>query len=154
MSKTITWIIIIILILIGAWYFFMRDTSQEVLNTNTSTDTGANTSTNTNTTGINAGVTVTVPQPKNVTVTYTSSGFSPKTVTIKQGDSVTFVNESNGGMSVASNPHPSHTIYPEFDQYKSSERNSSRYTMTFGKVGSWGYHNHYNPSLGGTVIVQ
>lgn len=87
-------------------------------------------------------------------VIYTDSGFSPGTLTIKQGQTVTFENQSSSGMSVASNPHPTHTDYPEFDQYKSSQRGQQTYTFTFEKVGRWGFHNHLNPSSGGTIIVQ
>ena len=46
-------------------------------------------------------------------VTYTASGFSPTTVTISKGESVTWKNESNRRMWVASAVHPTHTIYPE-----------------------------------------
>jgi plastocyanin len=97
------------------------------------------------------------------TVTYTSSGFSPDPVTIKQGGTVTFVNKSNGGMLVASNAHPTHTQYsgtsrqqhcPDtagtaFDQCVAG----STYTFTFQKVGSWNYHNHVNADDGGTINV-
>lgn len=88
------------------------------------------------------------------TVVYSDSGFSPDSVTIKKGESVTFENQSSGGMDVASNPHPTHTDYPEFDQGKSSQSGNSTYTFTFDKVGTWGYHNHFNPGARGTVIVQ
>jgi len=87
------------------------------------------------------------------TVTYDGTKFTPSTMTVKQGDSITFVNDSTGGMSVASNPHPSHTIYPEFDQYKTSAKGQKTFTFVFDKVGTWGYHNHANPSVGGTVTV-
>jgi len=87
-------------------------------------------------------------------VTYNGSVFSPSTLTIKKGDSVTFKNTSTGKMSVASDPHPTHTNYPEFDQYKSPERGKSSYTFVFQKTGNWGYHNHLNPDAVGTIVVQ
>lgn len=86
-------------------------------------------------------------------VELSDSGFSPATVTVKQGQKVKFVNSSAGKMSVASNPHPTHTIYPEFDQYKTSQRGMAQFEFTFEKVGTWGYHNHANPSQTGTIIV-
>lgn len=88
------------------------------------------------------------------TVTYTDSGFSPSTITINAGESITFINNSSDQMSVASNPHPAHTIYPEFDQYKTSQQGALEFTFAFTKVGTWKYHNHLNPGDGGTVIVK
>lgn len=93
------------------------------------------------------------PQAK-YTVVYDGSKFTPATLTIKKGETVAFENQSSGGMSVASNPHPTHTDYPEFDQYKSSQRGQKTYIFTFEKVGTWGYHNHLNPAVKGTINVQ
>ena len=88
-----------------------------------------------------------------VSVEYTDSGFTPKSVTVKVGETVTFVNKSKKGMWVASAVHPTHQEYPEFDQ-KTSVKNGESYSFTFTKPGSWKYHNHVGPSDGGTVVVQ
>ncbi len=88
-----------------------------------------------------------------VTVNYDGAKFSPASITVREGDSVTFVNNSSGGMSVASDPHPSHANYPEFDQYKTGARGQKTFTFKFDKAGSWLYHNHLNASATGTVIV-
>ncbi len=88
-----------------------------------------------------------------VVVTYDPKGFSPTTLTVKKGTAVKFVNKSGSTMSVASNPHPTHTDYPGFDQFKSDARGKDEYSFTFTKVGSWGFHNHAKPSDGGTVVV-
>jgi plastocyanin len=102
--------------------------------------------------------------PMSATITYTSGGFSPKSVTIAKGGTVTFVNKSGSGMWVASDQHPTHTAYagttrsehcPDavgsaFDQCTSGDS----YSFTFGKAGSWDYHNHVRASDGGMVVVQ
>lgn len=90
---------------------------------------------------------------KFVTVEYTAAGFAPKTVTIKKGEMVKFINKSGNPMDVASSPHPLHTDYPEFDQGKSAFSGKDEYDFTFEKVGTWGYHNHLNPRDKGTVVV-
>jgi len=96
------------------------------------------------------------------TVTYENGQFSPQTVTIKQGQTVRF--ESAGGnMWVGVDQHPTHTQYDgtslsehcnggqeSFDQCESGDT----YSFTFDTTGEFGYHNHVNPSAGGTVIVQ
>lgn len=86
-------------------------------------------------------------------VNYTDSGFNPASIEIKKGDTVQFVNKSSGGMWVASGPHPTHTIYPEFDAKKTIPSGGS-YEFTFTKVGEWKYHNHSKASAFGTVIVK
>ncbi len=93
----------------------------------------------------------TVPEIK--TVTYTDKGFVPEGITVKQGESVTFINESSQAMSVASNPHPGHTFFPQFDQYKTEYKGEKTFVFTFNKMGVWGYHNHMQPNLGGYVTV-
>ena len=91
--------------------------------------------------------------PKTVTVEYGATGFSPSSVEINVGDTVAFVNKSTGNFWPASNPHPTHTDYPEFDAKKNYE-NGETYSFTFIKAGTWGYHNHLNPAQKGTVVVK
>jgi len=86
-------------------------------------------------------------------VKYTNAGFSPSTLTINKGESVIFTNDSSGSMWIASDPHPSHTAYPEFDQLESVAQGGS-YTFVFQKTGTWGYHNHVNSGRTGTIIVK
>lgn len=110
--------------------------------------------------------TVTTTTAKNVTVIYGANGFSPASVTIKKGDTVTFVATSGSGrMWVASDQHPSHQGYSgtsksehcvagyspaPFDQCT----NDTSFSFTFGKTGTWGYHNHSNAGDSGVVVVQ
>lgn len=113
---------------------------------------------------VNAGVT-TSSTPTTATITLTSSGFSPKSVTIKKGGTITWVNQSGQAMWIASAPHPTHTGYDgttesqhcaagytgaaPFDECKGA----NSFSFTFSKVGSWNYHNHENSSTFGTVVV-
>jgi plastocyanin len=85
-------------------------------------------------------------------ITFTDKGFSPSPATVKVNTTVTFVNESTSPMWVASDPHPTHTLLPGFDELKSVEKGGT-YEYTFVKVGTWTYHNHMNPSTKGTVVV-
>lgn len=98
-----------------------------------------------------------------VKVTYTSSGFSPRTVTVLQGGTVVWVNESGRNMWVASVVHPTHTFYPEktasdclgssFDACVGIA-NGESFEFTFNSAGSWKYHNHLSPARTGTVVVE
>jgi len=87
------------------------------------------------------------------TVTYTDSGFSPSNLVVKNGQSVTFKNESSEGMWVASAPHPTHTDYPEFDAKKVYNQGEV-YSFTFLKTGTWKFHNHLKPSDIGAITVE
>lgn len=86
-------------------------------------------------------------------VSYTDTGFSPSVLSVKKGTAVTYTNASTRSMWVASAPHPSHTILPEFDELTSVGKGGT-YTFTFAKVGTWKYHNHMNPSDFGSVVVS
>jgi len=95
---------------------------------------------------------VTAPDISVFEVTYDGENFSPASLTVKAGDVVFFKNDSSGSFRPASDPHPSHTDYPGFDS-KNPVAAGSRFEFKFTKVGTWGYHNHLNPSSKGTVIV-
>jgi plastocyanin len=86
-------------------------------------------------------------------VTYTNDGFSPQVLHVTVGTAVTFKNESGEDMWIASNPHPTHTNLPALDA-NTSMGPGEIYVYTFSKAGTWGYHNHANASLQGTIIVE
>lgn len=135
-TKTIlTTIIIVILIALGIWFFMgmAKNNTQQTGTLPGRNDLGSTTS-------------------QETIVHYTNNGFSPTPVKIKLGDTVTFINESDGPMWVASNPHPTHTDYPSFDELTSVDAGGV-YKFTFDKIGTWGYHNHMNHTQTGTVTV-
>jgi len=87
-------------------------------------------------------------------VEITSSGsFVPETLTISQGDRVTWTNEGSRSVWPASNNHPTHKLYLGFDSLKGLKLGGS-YSFTFNEVGTWKYHNHLRSSVRGTVIVN
>lgn len=108
------------------------------------------------------------PQSQNATITMTNSGFSPAQVTIPQGATVTWMNQSSTTMWVASDPHPVHTAYDGTDRTThcaasytgpapldecASVPAGGSFSFTFDKVGTWGYHNHIDHSMTGSVVV-
>ncbi len=143
MNKAI-WGVLGALIVIVLGFFFvtkMGNNQSTTGNSTTSTETTASpTSTESAT-------------PAAQVITYTNSGFTPKTLTVKVGDTVTFTNDSSQSMWVASNPHPTHTDYAGFDAKTGMSRGES-YMFTFTKAGTWGFHNHLHSTDGGTIIVQ
>lgn len=94
------------------------------------------------------------PTPVTHTMNYTDSCYSPVNLTIKKGDTVKFVNTaSSRSMWPASNNHPSHTLYSEFDA-SGSIAPGGTYSFTFNKTGAWGYHDHLRSSCTGVITVQ
>jgi plastocyanin len=89
---------------------------------------------------------------ENLVITITDSGFQPNALTIKVGTKVTWVNNGNNVVSVASDPHPTHTNYPPLNLGKVATDGSV--SLVFDKAGSYGYHNHLNASQTGTIVVQ
>ncbi len=89
---------------------------------------------------------------KVVTIVMTDDGFSPSEVTIKEGDKVTFVNEGKNPHWPASNFHPTHGIYPEFDPLKGILPGDEWSFIL--KVGKWHFHDHLYPSFTGTIVVE
>lgn len=86
-------------------------------------------------------------------VTLGESGFVPQNISIKQGDSITFRSNLSEPFWPASDLHPTHGIYPEFDPQEPVEASSS-WQFTFDKKGSFKYHDHLNPLYRGTIIVE
>jgi plastocyanin len=86
-------------------------------------------------------------------VKITDDGFEPSSLTVSSGDTVTFDNESSDDSWPASDVHPTHQNYPGFDAKKPLLSGES-YSFTFTKTGEWGYHNHLEPDVTGTIVVE
>lgn len=94
---------------------------------------------------------------ENYKVTYSGEGFDPKQITVPRGTRVTFENSTPLPLYVASDPHPDHTNYSEFDAgvvLKRLPEPGEDFSFTFDKPGIWKYHNHTAPEHMGTVIVD
>ncbi len=90
-------------------------------------------------------------QSEETQVELTSSGFSPKDITIKKGTKVVWTNNSGSTATVDSNPHPIHTSYPEMNLGQFGDGETLEFN--FPEAGTFNYHNHLNSSQGGTVTV-
>jgi plastocyanin len=81
------------------------------------------------------------------------TGYEPKNITIDIGTTVTFVNNDAVALWPASNIHPTHGIYPEFDP-KGEVAPGASWSFTFTKAGLWPYHDHLHPNVTGTISVE
>ncbi len=91
--------------------------------------------------------------PFDVEVTYTAKGFDPSILGVPLGTRVAFRNKSKFPMWPASDPHPTHTDYPEFDA-KKDYLPGQTYVFQFERYGVFGFHNHERSSDRGTIRVS
>lgn len=85
-------------------------------------------------------------------ITLTKSGFSPAGVKVKVGTKIKFVNRTDLSFWPASDLHPNHAIYPEFDPKRALSPNEV-WEFQFDNVGTFRFHDHLNPTSRGTVVV-
>lgn len=93
------------------------------------------------------------PTGKVVAIAMNENGFVPKDVEIMQGDTVVFENTGKKPHWPASNIHPSHQIFPEFDPNKGIPA-GEKWSFTFYKAGEWRFHDHLDPEFSGSVRVN
>lgn len=82
----------------------------------------------------------------------TPQNFEPNNVAVDENSTVLFVNQDQVPRWPASNLHPTHELYPEFDPKKAISPGES-WSFKTKKAGIWRYHDHLNPHLRGTIVV-
>lgn len=85
-------------------------------------------------------------------VEMTESGFVPDRLQIIAGDMIIFENTGQTDHWPASNVHPTHEQYPDFDAQKPIPPGEA-WTFIFFRPGVWGYHDHMNPQHVGEIVV-
>lgn len=136
-------IIIVLLILLGGFFYFKSHSvvSPVVAPEVTASPIGTMTT---------ASPEATISQ--NI-VTITSSGFSPAIITIKAGDSVTWINQDSENHQVDSDPHPVYTDYPPLNGVGLLTPSQQK-SLQFPTPGTYHYHDHLNPEFKGTIVVE
>ena len=86
------------------------------------------------------------------TIILTENGYQPATLTIARGDAVRFENATSKHHWPASDLHPTHTIYPDFDSRQPLAPDES-WTFRFRQAGEWAFHDHLRANLVGTITV-
>jgi plastocyanin len=90
------------------------------------------------------------------TITMTSSGASPKDITVTVGSRVTFVNNDTIGHDMNSDPHPEHTSCPPLNiGFIAGGQSGTSQNLNTARVCT--YHDHNQPSntaFQGTIRIQ
>jgi plastocyanin len=159
MNKNIIIGIIILLILIGGYFLFFKSAPQPAPSVSQPSNQQQSSQ--------SSPIQTPAEEEEEYVVIYNDAGYSPKTLTIKKGETVTFKNQSSRSMWPASAMHPSHRVYsgtsleehcPDlsgtaFDACKGYLPGES-WSFKFDKVGTWKYHDHLTPSDTGTIVVE
>lgn len=159
-KKFIIGLVVIVTVVLGGFSFMKRAAAPGTPEAVTPTDVGAGGAAGTGVapTPVASGTKSTAPAAPVMTksgeylVSYLNSGFSPKTLTIKRGKAVHFVNNSSKAMSLTAVDQNSQ-IYRELNQEQSVGR-GGYYNFTFLTAGTWEYMNRDNKTDRGTIIVQ
>lgn len=141
MKKALISIVVIVILIAAGGYLWLRSSSGQ---NNQNQDQNQNqppatSSSNSEPTAAN-------------TIVFDGSSFSPATLTVKSGTTVTIKNVSSQDMQFDSDPHPVHTDDPELNVGTVAPGSSVTFTVT--KTGSYGYHDHLDPSIQGRIVVE
>lgn len=98
-----------------------------------------------------AGDTGSTVSPQAIRIT--QGGFVPETLRVNKGVPVRFINETSEWHWPASDLHPTHTLYPEFDPKRGLEPGET-WQFRFERTGEWGFHDHLAPYMTGKIIVR
>lgn len=88
-----------------------------------------------------------------VTVDMRPGLFEPTNLELKKDQKVCWVNNDTINRWPASNIHPTHEIYSEFDP-KRGLTPGETWCFVFDKPGIWKFHDHLVPELVGTITVD
>jgi plastocyanin len=98
------------------------------------------------------------PPTATSTIAITSTGVSPKNITVPRGTQVTFVNNDSRSHEMASDPHPSHGSCPEIENGVGFiQAGQTKQTGNLNTARTCGYHDHnrdQDTSLQGTITIQ
>ena len=152
MSKIIIGVVVVLLIVLGAYYLVVKE-PVPVQPQNTIQEATAS-----------PQISPTSPAATNnenaATVEITDGGFSPAMITVKAGATVTFKNTGTGESWPASAKHPTHLVYPDQDSCFAGKftgcgiPSGGSWAYTFNQKGSWAYHDHLRPTLFSKIVVE
>ena len=142
-SKLILGIVVIIVLGALGWFFYSTSSTK-------SEQPAATTTKEESSTTSSAEV-----SEENI-ITYNDSGFGPQSLTLKSGESLTWVNNSSRNVQVGSALHPTPTVNQEItgNDFVIELAPGESTKVQLAKTGEWGYHDHLRPSMTGKIIVQ
>lgn len=142
MNNKIIALVIVVLVVAGA----------ALLLTNSSmTSKQSDTQTTTNITPAPSGSSD--PALQNITIIeVTDEGYKPSTLTVKAGTRVNWINKSTKKVTVHSADHPTHLVYPPLNLGEFPPDGAVQ--VVIDTPGTYKYHNHYVPTMTGSLVIK
>lgn len=137
-SKIIIIVIIVVIIIGGGTYFLNKNNPSQTQMQNMPEQTQGQAQTS-------PAISSSEAKTSKNAVTIQNFAFSPATITVKAGDSVTWTNQDSAGHSATADDNSFDTGVLPQGQSKS---------VTFSKAGTYTYHCSVHPNMKATVIVQ
>ena len=132
--------VIALIVLVGGGYLLTHKSSNKPAPTSSSQTQTSNTPAST-------------PSQTNPnTITFDGTQFSPASLTVKAGSTVTIKNTSSQDLQMDSNPHPVHTDDPDLNVGLVAAGQSQ--TFTVHQTGTFGYHDHFQPGIQGRITIE
>jgi len=158
-------LVVVIVLILGGAYYFTRGTTNAPVAAPATPSAATNQSA---TTPKSPDTSTPVPVATNK-VEITANGFSPSAIKVKTGDVVTWTNNDSVPHWPATAAHPTHLVYPGSDIKKCGTAAQSgifdackglatgeSFSFKFDQVGTWKFHDHLNPVVPffGSVTVE
>lgn len=86
------------------------------------------------------------------TIVFNGTMFAPAMLSITPGTTVTIKNTSSQELQMDSDPHPVHTDDTDLNVGQILPDQSKTFTVT--KTGTFGYHDHLDPSIQGKITIE
>lgn len=83
----------------------------------------------------------------------TPKAFEPSNVTVDENSTLIFINQDTIARWPASDFHPTHEVYPEFDP-KGEIAPGESWSFKPKKPGVWNFHDHLDPHVRGVLTVN
>jgi plastocyanin len=97
------------------------------------------------------------PQVETNTITITSTGASPRNVSVTAGSRVLFINNDGRSHNMTSDPHPDHSDCLPLNQVGFLSAGQRRETGNLVDVRTCGFHDHDDPgrqTLWGQIVIR
>lgn len=144
-GNTLLWLVLLVVVVGGGYLLLKGQNASKMVQENKVMPTVA--------TGSVSPVTKQEDKMANeVTINVTATGFDPKTVNVKVGTKVTWVNKSAAMANVSSAVHPTHLVYPPLNLGNFVD--GASVSLVFKDKGTFKYHNHLDASQFGSVVVE
>ena len=97
------------------------------------------------------------PSGNQFRITITTTGVTPKELSVPQGTRVLFVNNDTRRRNMTSDPHPEHNLCEELNAVGNINPGQMKETENLNTIRTCGFHDHDDPdnnSVKGRIVIR